>query len=147
MNNLGLNNSDATFQARFSQAETTLKRLQNDFSKPTGEDREKLKKTAQEFESIFFKQVMEQMDKTVARGDFLSGGAGEEMFRGMLMDEVALRASTRPGGSGLGLAEEIYRQLSKAMKSPDQENQPPGQELAMPKPVELKMGVDRNEVK
>lgn len=148
MTNLGFSASDNTFQARFSQADQSLRQIQQDYSHPGDRDHEKLKKSAQEFEAIFFKQVIEQMDKTVERGEFLTGGAGEEMFRTMLFDEVSMRASNRPGGTGLGLAEEIYRQMSKTMTNESgNEQQILAPKLTMPAAKELKMGQADNQLK
>jgi peptidoglycan hydrolase FlgJ len=75
------------------------------------ENKEELMKTARQFEGIFFKQMMDAMDKTIERSGFLSGGNGEDMFRGMLYDKISEVNSTRQGGSGFGLAEAIYRQM------------------------------------
>lgn len=87
------------------------------------ENREELKKAAAQFEGMFLKMIMAEMDKTVERSDFLSGGHAEEMFRGMLFDHIAEQTATRPGGTGFGLAEAIYRQLeSQLPKQTDETN-------------------------
>ncbi|MBY0404904.1 MAG: rod-binding protein [Cyanobacteria bacterium] len=128
MGGLGFNMIESGAQARFNQAEGQLKNLEKGFQNPSDPEHKKLKKGAQEFEAVFFKQIIEQMDKTVERGDFLNGGSGEEMFRSMMFDEVAKRMSERPGGSGLGLAEMIYKQtasqLNPVTAQPNTENKP-----------------------
>lgn len=99
------------------------------------QDDKRLRKAAQEFEAIFFQQMLNAMDKTVDREKSLfSGGAGEDTFREMLNTEIAKEvcmhgpgngfantpgASSRPNSgfqSGLGLAELVYRQSKTAME-------------------------------
>lgn len=80
------------------------------------ENREDLKKTAKEFEGIFVQQLLNEMDKTVNReNSLLGGGSAEETFRGMMNERVAQMIANRPGGSGLGLAQAVYRQLEKRL--------------------------------
>ncbi len=76
---------------------------------------QELMKTAKDFEGIFVKQLLAEMDKTIDRAGLFDGGTGEETFRGMLYDKMAESIATRPGGSGLGLAEAIYRQLASQL--------------------------------
>jgi flagellar protein FlgJ len=108
--------TDPTGQARDAQ----LQRLQQQSLNPAETDRKKLKKSAQEFEAIFLQQLLDAMDKTVQReGDVLGGGSAEETWRGMMNQEIARSMATRPGGSGFGLAEAIYRQMSARMPQAD----------------------------
>lgn len=86
------------------------------------ENKKELMKTAQQFEGIFLKQLMDAMDKTVDRSGFMSGGSGEEMFRSMLFDKVSELAATRPGGTGFGIAEAIYRQLEPLVREDNGSN-------------------------
>jgi Rod binding domain-containing protein len=113
MSDFMTNNLQMDLQSRFAQTENQVSRLQNSFANPSGKDDQKLRKAAQEFEAVFVKQLLDAMDKTVDRTGLLSGGHAEDMFRGMLNDEISKSLSTRLGGSGFGLAETIYRQLSK----------------------------------
>lgn len=93
-----------------------LQNLQQQALNPEGRDQQKLKKAAQEFEAIFVQQMLSAMDKTIDRKDsFLNGGSSEEYFRGMLNEEIAKSMTTRQGGSGFGLAEAIYKQMSEQM--------------------------------
>lgn len=95
-----------------SQA-TRLEQMKQAYLNPQGADQKKLKKAAQEFEGIFIQQLLDAMDKTVDReNSLMGGGSAEEYFRGMMNEEVAKSLATRPGGSGFGLAEAIYRQMS-----------------------------------
>ena len=73
---------------------------------------EELKKVAKQFESVFMQQVFNALDKTVDRSNSLvSGGPGEDNFREMLYENIASDMNKSPSGSGMGLADAIYRQL------------------------------------
>lgn len=111
-----LNNNQ---QAFFSLEEAKVRALNAGLR--TRENKEELLKTARKFEGVFIQQLLNEMDKTIERSDFLSGGSGEEMFRGLFYEKVAENIATRPGGSGFGIAEAIYRQLEKQLPKPTAE--------------------------
>lgn len=115
LSNLGLQATPATvgeFGMRLQDQK--LHQLQQTIFSGDGKkafDRERLEDAAQNFEAIFFQQMLDAMDKTIDREDsFLSNSEGEETFRGMMYEEIAKSMAHRPGGSGLGLADQIYRQ-------------------------------------
>lgn len=110
---------DNSLQTRFSLEQAKVGAL-NDKLK-SHENKEELMKTARQFEGIFFKQLFDAMDKTIDRSGFLSGGSGEEMFRGLLFDKISESVSTRAGGSGFGVAEAIYRQLEQNLPKQNRE--------------------------
>ncbi len=69
-----------------------------------------LYKQCQEFESIFVKMMITQMQKTVDKSsDILSGGYAEEVFQDMLNDEYS-QSMTKT--ANFGIADQLYRQLS-----------------------------------
>ena len=78
-------------------------------------DKEKLKKTAQEFESVFISQLLNTMDSTVEKSGFLSGGSVENKFRSMMNQYIAQDISKNPNSS-FGIAKNIYEQMEKQMK-------------------------------
>ncbi|MEI8377023.1 MAG: rod-binding protein [bacterium] len=78
-------------------------------------DKEKLKKTAQEFEAVFISQLLNTMDSTVEKSGFLSGGTVEQKFRSMMNQYIAQDISKSPV-SNFGLAKNIYEQMEKQMK-------------------------------
>lgn len=78
-------------------------------------EKEKLKKTAQEFEAVFIAQLLNTMDSTVEKSGFLSGGTVEQKFRSMMNQYIAQDISKSPG-SNFGLAKNIYEQMEKQMK-------------------------------
>lgn len=96
--------------------ENQLLRLQREFLAPPDKQRETLKKSALQFEGIFMEQMMAAMDKTIDRSQsMLSGGYGEDVFRGMLNQHLGQMSAERPGGSGFGLAPVIYRQMAAVL--------------------------------
>jgi Rod binding domain-containing protein len=113
VNNLSGNSGTWQGQA----ASSRLQQLQQQFAKPDTADQKKLQKAAQEFEGIFVQQLLEAMDKTVDRDNsVMGGGSAEEYWRSMMNEQVAKSISSRPGGSGFGLAETIYRQMADQSK-------------------------------
>lgn len=86
------------------------------------ETKEELKKAAQEFEAVFLNQLFQMMDKTVERNGLISGGPGEDTFRSMLYEKMTQQITQRPSGSGLGLAEAIYRQMADKLGGVDKDS-------------------------
>ena len=78
--------------------------------KPAIDKTSDLYKACQDFESLFIKQMLDAMRKTVDKqDDLLGGGMGQDIFEGMLYDEYARKMSET---AQFGLAEMIYRQIS-----------------------------------
>jgi len=69
----------------------------------------KLKDVCIEMESLFVKQMLDAMRKTVPKSGFIQGGRAEEIFEDMLYDKRAL--SMAKTGS-FGLSRDLYRELS-----------------------------------
>jgi flagellar protein FlgJ len=68
-----------------------------------------LYKACLDFESIFIKQMLDVMRKTVNKQDDLMGnGMGQGVFEDMLYDEYAKKMAQT---AQFGLAETIYRQV------------------------------------
>lgn len=68
-----------------------------------------LRKTAQELEGLFVQQLFKAMRETVPQQEgIVSGGAGEDMFTGLLDQHLAAETPNQWEG---GLAEAVYRQL------------------------------------
>lgn len=100
--------TDALNQQRLLSVQQKVK------SKETPEE---LQKAAKDFESVFVKQFLDLMDKTIQRGEMFHGGHAEETFRGFINEEIAKQWSTSPNGSGLGLADSIYKQMLSAVEA------------------------------
>jgi len=71
---------------------------------------EELKKSAQDFESVFVNQFLEILNSTVERSEEFSGGKGEEVFRSMMNQEIAKEISSS-SISSFGFAKQIYEQM------------------------------------
>jgi hypothetical protein len=63
----------------------------------------------QEFESIFVKQMLDAMRKTVDKSGLTDNGMGQDIFEDMLYDEYA---KTMSKTANFGIADTMYRQLS-----------------------------------
>ena len=63
----------------------------------------------QQFESIFIKMMLGEMQKTVEKSGLMDGGYAEEIFSDMLTDEYS---KTMAKNANFGLADSLYRQLS-----------------------------------
>ncbi len=74
-------------------------------------DKKQLKEVCEQFESIMMSMMYKQMKSTVPESSFIERSQGMDIFEDMLDDELMNRASTR----GLGLADLMYRQLSRQM--------------------------------
>lgn len=75
-----------------------------------GEQEKKLRKAAGDLEGLFVQQLFKAMRDTVPKEEgIVSGGAGEDMFTGLLDQHLAAET---PKGNPSGIAEALYRQLS-----------------------------------
>lgn len=78
-------------------------------------DEKELKQVTEEFEAIFIKILLDSMDKTVdKKSDMFYGGNSEDIFKSMLNTE---RSKTMAKASNFGIAESLYGQLSRTLKS------------------------------
>lgn len=78
-------------------------------------DPAKVKKTAQDFETVFLEQMFNHMFSTVGVDSITGGGIGEETTRSMLVNAYA-QTMTKAGGIGLApsIANEILKIQEKA---------------------------------
>jgi Rod binding domain-containing protein len=85
-------------------ADTASMALANGTKAPTvrkGLDMKAAKKVAQDFETFFASQVLEQMFSNIKTDGLFGGGHGEEMFRSLLLDSYAKKIG-QTGGFGIG---------------------------------------------
>ncbi len=75
-----------------------------------GQSSDELKKVCRDFESIFVNQLMQQMRRTIPKEGLLGGGKAEEIYTTMQDAEMAKNISQQ---RGIGLADVLYRQLSR----------------------------------
>jgi Rod binding domain-containing protein len=72
----------------------------------------KLYQECQEFESIFVKMMLKEMRNSVDKSNsLLDGGWAEDIYSDMLDDEYSKSIARN---AGLGLSEQLYKQLSRA---------------------------------
>jgi len=72
-------------------------------------ERQRLEDACAEFESLFINFVMKQMRKTVTKSGLIDGGMSEEIFTGMMDEEIARQMSSR---QGVGLRGALIEQLT-----------------------------------
>lgn len=65
-------------------------------------------KVAREFEGVFAGQITKIMLETVEQGEDFNGGHGEEMFRGVLAEQMGNQIAK---GRGLGIASAVEAQI------------------------------------
>lgn len=73
----------------------------------------KAKETADSFEAVFLSQILKNMSSGLKSDEMFGGGHSEEVFRGVLNDEIATQI-TRNGG--IGLSDSIYREILKSQE-------------------------------
>lgn len=98
--------------AAYSAAQQSDKTVSAERSKNlTGiESRQQLKKACQQFESIFLYYLLQKMRDTVPKEGFFEQGVSYDIIQSMHDEALAEELSK---GGGLGLADQIYKQLSK----------------------------------
>lgn len=73
-----------------------------------GERAGRLRAASRQLEGVFVEQLFKAMRQTVPGGGIADGGAGEEVFTGLLDEHVAGEAAAR---GALGPGEALFRQL------------------------------------
>ncbi|MFW5649424.1 MAG: rod-binding protein [Candidatus Alkaliphilus sp. MAG34] len=74
------------------------------------EDPEKLMEVCKEFESIFINMILKQARNTQQLGGFEERSYAREIFEEMQDEQMA---QCMAKGQGIGLAQELYKQLSR----------------------------------
>ncbi len=97
--------SDPTLSAQAQMAVSQTRRLP---SLAKGTDLAATRKAAQDFEAVFLSQMFGQMFQGVATDTMFGGGAAEEMFRPLLIDEYGKQLAKR---GGVGIADAVMRSL------------------------------------
>lgn len=72
------------------------------------------RKTAQEFEAVFLGQMTKLMMDSASQGSDLPGGHGEEMFRGILAEQMG---SMIAHGRGIGLSAQVASEIIRLQGS------------------------------
>lgn len=101
-------NSEKAALLQFDNRVKRLSQTAENMEKNSASDQE-LRKTTQEFESLFLHHLLKTMRTTVPKGDLFHGGQSEEIFTDMLDQEIAKATSKR----GIGIADVLYHQLRR----------------------------------
>lgn len=77
-------------------------------SSGAAQSRAAAEKTAREFEAVFAGAIAKLMLESVEVNDSFGGGHGEEMFRGVLAEQLGSEITSQ---GGLGLAPAVLQQI------------------------------------
>lgn len=69
---------------------------------------DKIKDAAEEFESVFLAQMLSHMFSGIEVDPMFGGGKGEEMFKGMIVEEYGKHLSAT---GGIGITEQVQAKL------------------------------------
>ena len=69
---------------------------------------------AQDFEAVFISEMMKPMFQTIKTNDTFGGGQGEDVFKGMLVQEYGKIMSE---SGGLGIADHVRAELIKIQEN------------------------------
>lgn len=76
-----------------------------------GGDAERLRAASRQMEGVFVQQMFKAMRESVPEGGIVNGGAGEEVFTGLMDEHLASQAAE---GNGRGPGEALFLQLRAA---------------------------------
>lgn len=103
----------AQTQAFEAQANAAQQRAQQ-LAGTRSSDNDALRKTAEDFESVFLSQMLQPMFDTIPTDSFMGGGHAETIYRGMMVQEMGKSISK---SGGIGIADTVYRELLKLQEA------------------------------
>ena len=106
-----MNITDKSMIMNSSSDLNRIKALSDKTSKLSGKNKE-LMDACKDFETIFVKQMLNSMRKTVNKTDKSEDNAGKKYFEDMLYDNYAEKITER---ANLGIAKMMYQQLYKSV--------------------------------
>ena len=109
--NTALNTDYAAFQANANRVNAQANALQ---SGNQGMSINKMRKTAEEFEAVFISEMLRPMFENIEAAKPFGGGAGEDVWRDMQVDEYG-KAIAKAGG--IGLADSIVQEMIKMQEA------------------------------
>ena len=92
----------------------------SDHSTASVPDKDTLKSTCQQMESIFLSFLLKEMRVTINHSGFVSGGTAEDIFTTMMDAEMTKAVATR---GGIGLTELLMQQLGGVLDEQDSRDQ------------------------
>lgn len=99
--------NEATQSAAQASDDSFAKKLE---AAVNSKDDKQLKKACQDFEGVMLNMMYKSMKATITKSDLIEKDAGTEIFESMQDDNLMEQASKT---GSLGLAESLYKQLSK----------------------------------
>lgn len=84
---------------------------------PVTPEEQKLRAATKQLEGVFVQELFKAMRETVPQDGLTSGGAGEDIFTGLMDEKIATRV---PEQWAHGIGESLYRQLRAALPQPNQ---------------------------
>ena len=78
-------------------------------------EEQRLRAVTKQLEGVFVQQLFKAMRETVPKDGFTDGGAGEDIFTGMMDEKIATHV---PEHWDRGIGESLYRQLRSALAAP-----------------------------
>lgn len=72
----------------------------------------RLREAAGDFEAIFISMMMQSMRKAFPKNEMFHGGQGEDVFQGLMDQELSKRAAMN--GRGIGIGEMLYKSLARS---------------------------------
>lgn len=83
---------------------------------PPGSDAARVKKAAEDFEAVYLAQMLMPMFNTMEVDPMFGGGAAEETWRGIMVEEMGKHIARN---GGIGLAPVLEREMLKLQEVAD----------------------------
>jgi flagellar protein FlgJ len=81
---------------------------------PVSASRDRIRATAEEFESVFLSTMLSQMFAGLPTDGPFGGGHAEETYRGMLIEQYGKEIAAT---GGIGIADEVARELLRLQEA------------------------------
>ncbi len=104
------NNSVAMMQASQERSTQALRNLKD------AQEAKKVDDAAKQFEAVFVTEMMKPMFEGISSDGMFGGGRGEEVFKGMLVQEYG---KLMADNGGIGLSAPIREQMIKMQEQAD----------------------------
>jgi len=101
--------------AQMNAAGAQAKQAANAASK-TPHNEKAARAAAESFEAVFLAQMLNTMFETIPKDGMFSGGQGEEMFRGMQVEQFGKEIAK---SGGVGIADSIFAEIIKLQEAAD----------------------------
>lgn len=88
---------------------------------PTTPEEQRLRAATKQLEGVFVQELFKAMRETIPQDGLMNGGAGEEIFTGLMDEKIATHV---PEQWHRGIGESLYRQLRAALPHGNQSAAP-----------------------